>query len=312
MKPIFPPLLKPKGTIGIVAPSRWPERAWIDATKAFFEGRGYQVKVHPQNFLKDGQLAGDDAARVAAIHDVFADPSINAVVCARGGTGALRLVNKLDYELIKKNPKPFVGYSDITVLLHAITWHCNLITFHGPMSLNFSNGKNDPSTTKDFLAVLGNSNKSRAFHYSGIDSIRPGTAEGVLIGGNLTMLQTLVGTSYDWTGKDAILFIEDTDEPLYKIDRTLQHLQLAGKFEHIQAVLVGEMVSVVDSETGFAREGEKPYGRTLRQIVEEHVPPNIPLGFNFPCGHGNYITTLPIGASARLSLGAHGAELSFA
>ncbi|MDD5586421.1 MAG: LD-carboxypeptidase [Alphaproteobacteria bacterium] len=307
----FPPPLKPKGTVGIVAPGRWPDPSWIDKPKAFLESRGYQVVVHAQNYLKEGQLAGNDAARAEAIMDMFVDTTVDAVLCALGGTGSLRLLDKLDYEIIQKQPKPFVGFSDVTVLLHAISRQCGFVTYHGPMGWNFAQPGIDPRTGSDLLNVIGYRRKHCRLHYPEVDVVRPGRADGMLTGGNITLLQQLIGTPFDWPSNNAILFIEDVDEPFYKIDRALNHLRLAGKFQNVQAVLVGEMVDVVDSETGFAREGERPYGRDLREIVLEHVPPGIPLGFNFPCGHGNYITTLPVGAAAQLTLGARGAELVY-
>jgi muramoyltetrapeptide carboxypeptidase len=309
--PVFPPPLKPGGAIGIVSPGRWAERVWIDEPKAFFESRGYRVVVHPQNNLRDGQLAGSDAARAEAIMDMFADTSIDAIICARGGTGSLRLLDKLDYELIRKNPKPFIGYSDISLLVNAISQRCGFVTYHGPLGWNFAQSNNDPRTISDLLAALGGSQSGCKRLYPEAECVRPGNAEGVLVGGNISLLQSLIGTPYDWSGQDAILFIEDVDEALYKIDRALNHFRLAGKFEGVRAILVGEMVDITDGETSLNREGEKPYGRTLRQIVEEHVPSGIPLCFNFPCGHGKYIATLPVGARAALVLNSRGAELSF-
>ncbi|MDX2028011.1 MAG: LD-carboxypeptidase [Alphaproteobacteria bacterium] len=306
----FPPPLKPKGTIGLVSPARWPKPEWIAKSKALLEKRGYQVVVHAQNYLKDGQLAGSDAARTEALMDMFDDSTIDAIMCVRGGTGAIRILDRLDYKLIKKNPKPFVGFSDITVLLQAISKRCGFATYHGPLGWNLAH-THDPRTLDDMLAVIGNKKKSIKTHFSEAECIRPGRAEGILTGGNIALLQHLIGTPYDWTGKDSILFIEDVDEPIYKIDRMLQHMRLAGKFNGIRAILVGEMVDIGDGETCYARKGETPYGRSLKQVLTEALPPDVPLCFNFPCGHGKYLTTLPVGAHVKFALAARGAELSF-
>jgi len=307
----FPPPLKPKGTVGIISPGRWPDPLWIDRPKSFLESRGYQVVVHAQNYLKEGQLAGSDEARAEAIMDMFADATIDAIMCSRGGTGSLRLLDKLDYEAIAGQPKPFIGFSDITVLLHAISQKCGFATYHGPMGWNFAQPSNDPRTGAEMLNVIGNRRKHCRMHYPEVEVIRSGRAEGILIGGNLTMLQHLMGTAFEWPAHDAVLFMEEADEPLYKIDRALTHLRLAGKFKSIKAVLVGEMIELSDGETGLAREGERPFGKTLREIVLEHVPPETILAFNFPCGHGNYISTLPVGAACQLTLGPRGAELTY-
>jgi len=307
----FPPHLKPNGTIGIVSPGRWAEAEWIDKAKAFLVGQGYQVVVHAQNYLKEGQLAGNDAARVEAIMDMFVDSTIDAIMCARGGTGSLNLLDKLDYEQIQENPKPFVGFSDITVLLHAISQRCGFVTFHGPMTYNFDKPDNDPRTGSDFQYIVGNRRKHCRQHFPDVECVHHGKTEGILTGGNLTMLQTLIGTPFDWTGKDAILFFEDENEPLYKIDRTLCHLKMAGKFLGVKAVLVGEMVNVIDGEHGFDKSNDNPYGRDLKEIVMDHIPADIPAVFGFPCGHGKYTTTLPLGAQVQLTLGGRGAEIAY-
>lgn len=304
----FPPPLKAGGTVGLVSPARWPEPAWIEKTKAMLEGRGYRVATHSQNALREGQLAGSDAARTAALHDMFADPAIDAVMCVRGGTGSTRLLDLLDYDLIAKNPKAFVGFSDITALLQAITRRCGFVTFHGPLGWNFAQPDHDPRTTDELFAMLGPWD-AQCLRFPTVETARAGVAEGVLVGGNITLLQYLIGTPYDWSADDAILFIEDVDEALYKVDAKLRQFSMAGKFRHVRAVLVGTMVDIVDGETGFMRSGEQPYGRDLRQIVMDHVPPHIPLAFNFPCGHAPYITTLPVGARVTLQLDGQGAVM---
>ncbi|MDD3289042.1 MAG: LD-carboxypeptidase [Alphaproteobacteria bacterium] len=307
----FPPEIKPGGTIGIVSPARWPEPEWLDRGSALLQELGYNTVIHSQNYLKMGQLAGSDAARAEAIADMFADSTIDAIMCARGGTGSINLLDKLDYKLIKKNPKPFIGFSDITLLLQAISKRCGFITYHGPMLLNLAN-PHDDRTIVDLLEVVAEHKDKRiAMHYPEVEVIRAGKADGVITGGSITLLQHLIGTTYDWTSKDSILFIEDVDEVLYKLAEKLRHLQLAGKFKGVKAVLVGEMVDIADGETGFARDGEQPYGQELRQILLDVLPPDVPLCFNFPCGHGRHLTTLPVGAYAHLALDACGAELAF-
>ncbi len=265
--------------------------------------------MHAQNYLQEGRLAGSDDARAAAIHDMFADSSIEAVLCVRGGTGSLRLLERLDYKMITANPKPFVGFSDITVLLHAIRKRCGFVTYHGPMVSNFAKANNDPRVMSDFLCIIGNRRKQSRLHFPDVSVIHQGKTEGLLFGGNVTMLQHLAGTSFDWSGHDAILFIEDVEEPLYKLDRALCHLKLAGKFEGLSAVLVGEMVGMTDADPSI--ENDRPFGRSLEEIVQEHVPAHVPLAFGFPCGHGSYITTLPVGAQAQITLGVRGVDISF-
>jgi muramoyltetrapeptide carboxypeptidase len=306
---VFPPPLKPGGTIGVVSPGRWPRPEIVAKGNALLEDRGYTVVVHAQNYLQDGQLAGSDAARAEAIMDMFADRTIDAVICSRGGTGSIRLLDKLDYKQIKRNPKPLIGFSDITFLLQAMSRRAGIVTYHGPVLWNFTLADGAQRSADDMIAVVSGKKNVR-LRYPDIECVRPGRAEGMLTGGNITMLQRLIGTPYDWSGRDAILFIEDTDEVIYKLAEKLQHMKLAGKFEGVSAVIVGEMVDLADGETGFARKTEKPYGKSLREILLDVLPPAVPLCFNFPCGHGKYITTLPVGAPVKLTLSAKGAELT--
>jgi len=302
----FPPPLKPGDTIGVVSPGRWPRPEIIAKAKIFLEKQGYTVVVHAQNYLQDGQLAGTDAARAEAIMDMFADRTIDAVICARGGTGTVRLLDKLDYKMIKRNPKPFIGFSDITFLLQSISRKAGTVAYHGPVLWNFTLDETKQHTAEDMFAVVG-STKTTRLSYSGVECIRAGRAEGILTGGNITLLTRMIGTPYDWSGKDAILFIEDVEEHLYALARKLKHMQLAGKFEGVRAVLVGEMVDINDG----VKDNDLPYGQSLRDVLLDVLPENIPLCFNFPCGHGAYTTTLPIGALTHVILNAQGASLAF-
>jgi len=306
----FPPPLKQGGAIGLIAPARWPQPKWIDRCQSLLEQRGYRVIVHPQNYLQDGQLAGSDAERVAAIHDMFGNKAIDAILCARGGANSIRIVDLLDYQLIARNPKPFIGFSDIALLLNAITKQSGFVTYHGPMVWNFAHA-HDPRTADDVFELLAHQGGTFSRHYTGLDILRPGRVTGRLVGGNITRLELLMGTAYDWSAKDSILFIEDVDEVVYKLDEKLRHLRLAGRFDGVQAILVGEMVDIGDGETGFARAGDRPFGKSLREIFMETLPSDIPLCFNFPCGHGKYLTTLPLGAKTELTLTTDGAELTY-
>ncbi len=294
--PFFPPPLPKGGTVGIVSPSKWTQPERLDFLGQTLKKRGYKVVVHEQNFMRFGQLAGPDEARAMALHDMFDDEKIDAVFCARGGAGAILLLDKLDYGLMARNPKPLVGFSDITALLNAITQRTGLVTFYGPMEWNFLPEQYDPRSERDLFSVLGAG--PRQLSFSALQTPREGLAEGRLVGGNLCLLQSLIGTPYDWSGRDKILFLEEVEEPFYKLERMMAHLRLAGKFEGLRAVLVGEMVDMIDK----TEPQEEPYGKSLEQIMMDHLPPDIPLAFNFPCGHGNYITTLPVGAEVKLSI----------
>lgn len=296
----FPPLLPPQGKVGIVAPSCHAPTAWIDAFEKKMTERGYQVAVHEQCFLQNGTLAGSDAARAQSLMDMFVDPSINAIFCVRGGTGSSQILERLNYEAIQKNPKLFVGFSDVTALLNAITAKTGMVTFHGPMGWNFIPENTEAQTEDPLFAMIEKGERTILLPTLEVD--REGTAHGRLIGGNLSVLQTLIGTPYDWTGQGAILFIEDVEEPLYKIERMLTHLRLAGKFDGVRAVLVGEMVGILDEKPDLDPKEHTVYGHSLKDIMRKHLPPAIPLAFNVPCGHGRHLMTFPVGASVSLTL----------
>ncbi len=298
----FPPLLPPQGKVGIVAPSRWPSQIMLDHLVEAVEASGYQVVVHKQCSLKNGTLAGSDAERAQALMDMFVDPSIKAILCARGGSGAMMVIDRLDYDLIRQNPKPIVGVSDLTALLQAITNQTGMVTFHGPVGYNFLPSEYELDTHEHLFSMIGEGLATRQLSLPLIEVERAGTAQGRLVGGNMCLLEALIGTPYDWAGDGAILFIEEVNEPLYRIERMLAHFRLAGKFKGVRAVLVGEMVGIPEEIPEKMENGDVPYGRTLKQIMLKHLPPDIPLAFNVPCGHGRHLMTFPVGASVSLTL----------
>jgi len=306
---IFPPLLPSGGTIGIVAPSRWPSKQILEHTTRHLESRGYEVVVHDQCYQKKGTLAGSDAMRAEALNDMFADRTIDAVLCARGGSGSVLILDRLDYEMIRDNPKPIIGMSDITGLLQAITSQTGMVTFHGPVGFHFLPDQYEVLNEQDLFTMIGGEATERRMRYPMVEVERGGHAQGRLVGGNLCLLQCMIGTTYDWSGEDAILFIEDVNEPLYKIERMMAHLRLAGKFEGLKAVLIGDIVGIPEEKPETMAPGDTPYGHTLKEIMLKHLPPEIPLGFNFPFGHGRRITTFPVGASVEVSIAPQVSEL---
>ncbi len=303
-KPFFPPPLPKGGTVGLVSPCKWTRPEWIEALGMKVRERGYHFVVPEQNYLRQDQFAGDEATRAAAINGLFADPKIDAILCGRGGKGGLPLLEGLDYDLIRRNPKPFVGFSEITALLQAITGRTGMITYHGPLAVSFSPELYEKRNEEDLFAVIGAERKRISFPEA--KTSRKGTARGRLVGGTLCLLQALVGTPFDWSGNEAVLFIEDVGEPYYKIERMMTHLRLAGKFKGLRAALIAE---IVDADT--VEPPEVPYGKTLEEIMLAHLPPDIPVAFNAPCGHGRYISTFPVGADVTLELSEEGGVLSF-
>lgn len=293
--PIRPPRLERGDTVGVIAPARWMAAADIDAAfRQLFGGR-FVPKLAPQTAHRHHQFAGTDAERAAAVEAMFADPTVKAIICAKGGYGTPRIVDALDYALIRDHPKILVGYSDVTALLLSITQRAGLVTYHGPMLVDMLNGLDPASCAYLTRSLLGEDATSSAAQL--LDQavvLRPGLATGRLIGGNLSLLVNMIGTRSDFDTTGAVFFLEDVDEHLYQLDRMLVHLKRAGKLDAIAALVIGEMKDIKDDAVAFGM-GVEDMARDMLHGVD------IPIVANFPCGHGRRQMTLPLGATVRLS-----------
>ncbi len=293
-----PERLKSGDTIGIVAPGSWVRKSRLQKGIKYLRSLGFKIKLAPNVFEKRGYLSGTDEKRALTINHFFADKKVNAIFCARGGYGSLRILDLIDYSLIKKNPKIFLGYSDITVLHWAILKNTNLVTFHGPMvGADFDKKVSGYVQTYWQKALFSNQpigkieNPARLKKWKVLSS---GKAEGILIGGNLTLISRLLGTEYQLNFKDKILFLEDLDEPSYHIDGMLAQLKLAGVFEKIKGLILGE----------FVRCGKKKKGvptLSLNQVFQDYFGKvKFPVIYPVACGHGREKLTLPLGVKAVL------------
>ncbi len=285
-----PPPLRQGDTVGIFAPSSRVNKNAIENTVSLLEKRGYKVFIHPQTFTQNNQSAGTTEEKTAALHDLFAAPSIQAIICAKGGNQAGYLLDRIDYDLIRKNPKIIMGYSDPTALLNAITKETGLVTFHGPMPHNFP--RLPEEQLEHCFALLAGETKELPL--SGAQVIRDGQAEGPLIGGNLSLLCSLIGTPWEPDFENAILFLEDCDDEISRFDRMFQHLRNAGVFKKLNGLIFGQFTDVQDT-------GKIPFGLTLAELINNIVRDlDIPAVANAPFGHGPAMLTLPIGAHATL------------
>lgn len=288
------PALAAEGVIGLIAPAG---PAALDTEKAaqWTRSRGYRLRVFPGVGEQAGYLAGSDDVRLNDLHAAFADPEVATILCLRGGYGSPRLLDRIDFDLLKRNPKPFVGYSDITALHMAINRYAGFVTFHGPMlNADLLGGKQAP-TEASFLNMLRGQVKAGSVLNHPVAypliTLEPGIAQGPLVGGNLSMIAATMGTPYEIDTAGGILFIEDVNEPLYRIDRLLTHLRLAGKLEPLRGVLVGD-VAGVEAEALF---------RLLKQTFGGL---QIPVLAGWRSGHCDPNLTLPLGALVRLDAGA--------
>jgi muramoyltetrapeptide carboxypeptidase len=300
--PIKPRRLEAGDTVGIVAPaSAPPDPEVIERAGTVLEGLGFRPKFASNVRKRWGFLAGNDKQRARDIMEMFADRNVKAIFCVRGGYGSARLLGLLDYQLIRRNPKIFVGYSDITSLHCAFLRRSNLASFHGPM-LNSDFVKEDlpEFTLQSFLRTVmearpaGDISQGAGGQRAKI--VRSGKASGRLIGGNLSLLCTTVGTPFQPSFKHRILFLEDLDEPPYRLDRMLTHLANAGLLQQVAGVAVGINKNCEDPKAG-AREFRQSAQDVLRERL---LPLKVPVVTGLPFGHVPVNATIPVGLNAML------------
>jgi len=282
---IKPPGLRPGDLIGVISPAGPVDEPELKPDLELLESFGFSIHIAPHVYDRHDYLAGDDAARLSDFHTMFQDREIKAIFCARGGYGTLRLLGRIDYDLIRQHPKIIVGYSDITALLMAINKKTGLVIFHGPMVRGFS-ALHDSS--REGLFKLISSDQPVSFSPMAGNSLISGRATGPLIGGNLSLICHLIGTPFLPSLDGCILFIEDRGEPLYRIDRMLTHLALAGQLKKLSGLIGGEFMDC----------GDPSDIDTLLKTLASDL--KIPLTTGFPVGHGPQNTALPLGIPARL------------
>lgn len=287
-----PPALRKGDLIGVVAPAGAVKADDLNAGTKRLEELGFRILLGRSVHRRVRYLAGQDRDRAADLIDMFANPEVRAVVAARGGYGTSRVIPLLDFDAIARTPKIFVGSSDVTLLLHAIRTRCGFVTFHGPMvSPNF--GKySSPATSESFVRILGATRAPGPFDVHGVKALKSGNAEGVLTGGCLSLVCQTIGTSYEVQTDGAILFLEDINEPPYRIDRMLTYLRQLGKFDHVRAVIFGLMPDCHPSP-------HESY--TLEDVVRDVLGDlSCPILLDFPSGHGGTNLTLPFGVNAAV------------
>lgn len=278
-------------TIMIISPAWFCGEERTYPMEAYLSGLGFEVETHPQCFERWGQFAGTVEERVAGIHEAFMDENIQGIVCAGGGYGCLQLLDNIDYSIIQNNPKVFMGYSDITALLGAFYKKAGLIGYHGPMGC-FMTYKEDALTTDIMKSVL--KCDMNEIPLKG-DCIFNGVAKGVLLGGNMTVFDQLIGTEYMPLAENIILFLEDTtDEKINELDKKLLHLKHSGFLKQVKGVILGEFDKLQDNKM--------PFGQNSKELVEKYLP-NIPSVMNVKCGHKDTLLTFPYGAPVTLNVG---------
>lgn len=298
-----PRALRPGATVGIVAPASYFVRQDFDAGCSTLRSLGYKVVFDESIFDRDLYFAGSAERRARELQSMFARDDTDAVICARGGYGVNYLLPLLDVKKIAASPKPFVGYSDVTSLTTYLYDSIGLVTFHGPMvAKDFA--KPDGVEVGSWTAALTGADS--AFNFvvdSAMQPLVPGSAEGILCGGCLSMLAGSLGTPYEIHTEGTILFIEDVATKPYQIDRMLMQLKLAGKFKGVRGIVFGEMLDCVQL-------GNQPY--TLQEVIRRIVGDmRIPVAFGLRSGHVSRSNiTLPIGVQAQLEVNSSSVTLT--
>ncbi len=287
-----PPHLRPGDTIGICATARKVTAAELEPAIKTLESWGLYVALSPNLFGEDHQFSGTDEQRASDLQQFLDDPQIKAVISARGGYGTLRIIDAIDFTAFRRNPKWIVGYSDITVLHSHIHRNFEIPTLHATMPINF--GRDAYSTETLRMALFGEALGYKAENTLPVQN-RAGDGEGVLAGGNLSLLYALQGSASDIDLQGKILFIEDLDEYLYHVDRMVLSLKRAGKLEGLSGLVVGGMNDMKDNAV--------PFGKSAEEIIRETVAEyDYPVCFSFPAGHDVRNYALPFGMKARLSV----------
>jgi len=291
---IKPPRLKSGATIGIVSPSYHINEDVYERTSKIFTERGYKIIEGKSVKLNDNLYSGTPQERANDINEMFANPNVYAIICARGGYGANRVLPLLDYEVVKQNPKIFMGYSDITAFLTSMAQNSGIVTFHGPMLVTYKNGFIEYNYN-NFINCLSGDSPIKIEPPNDLQPriLKSGIAEGPLWGGNLCLLLNRLGTPDQLNTDGAILFIEDIGEQHYRFDRMMVQMHNAGMFDNIKGLIIGELVDMENTDP--------PFGRTTDEIVMDVCGNlDIPIITNFPCGHGKYQATLPISIPVEL------------
>ena len=292
--------------VAVVAPSSAADLKSVDEAEKKINALGLEAVMYQTCYSNYGHLSASDAGRARDINDAFRDESIKGIICLRGGYGTPRILNMLDYDMISSNPKVFVGFSDITALHVAFNQICGITTFHGPMATsNFAKIKDDKikfdQYTYDSLVKNLFKIEPAGIHKNPNDeelkSFGAGNAEGILTGGNLTLLTATMGTRYQVDTRGKILFIEEVGEPIYKIDRMLTTLALAGKFDDCAGVILGTFVNCEREKKAY----EGGLDLTLEEVVENTIVPfKKPVIYNFKAGHSFPQPTLALGTKVKI------------
>ena len=294
-----PPILIEGDTIGIASPAGYISLGDITPSVQLMESWGFKVKIGESVGRRDYTYGGTDQERTSDLQRMLDDPEVKAIMCARGGYGLVRIVDQLDFSSFEKSPKWVIGFSDVTVLHGHINRNCGIATIHSKMCNSFPSDWSSASPVQiSTILSIKDALTGKKMEYSAPRALsnRLGGAEGVLVGGNLSIIETLAGTDSDLITHGKILFLEDTGEDLYRLDRMFWNLKRTGKLENLAGLIIG----------GFKLKKEdvgSEFGKSIYEIVMEKVEGyNYPICFDFPVGHQVNNFALRCGTKHRLDV----------
>ena len=291
---IIPPFLKQNSLIGLVSPAGKVEVSEIERAQEYLTSKGFRYLTSPHAADSFHQFSSTDNQRANDLQMMFDKPDIEAIWCTRGGYGAIRLLDKLNFDTLKKNPKWLIGFSDITVL-HSVFQKLGIASIHAPMCRNLKEDDYNNSGMETLWKFLKGTIPS--YNLPAHELNRVGKANGILVGGNLSLLYALKGSSYDFNPKGKILFIEDVGEYLYQLDRMMQAMKVGGKLSGLSGLIVGQMSGMKDNDT--------PFGMSAYQIIADAVSEyDYPVMFDFPAGHTERNEPLLLGGEVRIDVSA--------
>lgn len=298
MRVIKPNHLRKGDLIGLISPASSPDNLEkINEGVKYFERLGYRVIVGKNVGKYRGYLAGKDEERLDDLHSMFKNKDVKAIFCVRGGYGSIRLIDKIDFNLIKRNPKIFVGYSDITTLQLAIFRKTGLVTFSGPMAAVDFAGEVNPYTEEVFWRMVTSTKpfgKLKNPENERICCLNKGEAKGVLLGGNLSLITSLIGTPFMPDFTKAILFMEEVDEKPYRIDRMLAQLKLNKIFDKVSGIILCNFTNCEETDPNKK-------SLSLNDVIGDYFEQlKKPVVYNLAYGHINPKNTMPIGVKASI------------
>ncbi len=303
---ITPPYLKPGDKIGIVAPARKVTQAEMEPGISFLQAQGFEVVTGKNLYGNHYQFSGTDNERAADLQSMMDDKSIRAILAARGGYGSVRIVDEVEMDHLMEDPKWLCGFSDFTVFHHQLHHYLGIESLHAPMLFNLHPERFDQASAGSLVSAL--KGERMKYEVTVPDNLsllnKNGGSEGLLVGGNLSVMYSLLGSSSDIDTRGKILFLEDLDEYLYHIDRMMMALKRTSKLEHLVGIIVGGMNDMKDNAI--------PYGKTAEEIIREHVQGyDYPVCFGFPAGHESQNLSLILGRTVDLTVAGPSVTLEF-